>query len=266
MQNFKNNYEFTEIELILKAKQGEVWARNQLIEKNVPLIQKIAQKSIQSTSLSNSDLVQEGIFGLVVAIEKFNPSLGFKFATYATWWIKQAMFKAISEQGHAMKIPVYIQETLSKYKKVKNSLEQKYNCSITPSVVAGKMGMTEDKINLFLNAFTKTLSIENSYSTNEDKELSLAEIIEDTKQNIEVEIESEELKEDIKKALNVLKEKEQNVIILRFGLDDNKKKTLEEIGNIYGVTKECIRQMEKRAIRKIYSDNEIRCRLMNYMV
>ena len=126
--------------------------------------------------------------------------------------------------------------------------------------------MTEDKINLFLNAFTKTLSIENSYSTNEDKELSLAEIIEDTKQNVEVEIESEELKEDIKKALNVLKEKEQNVIILRFGLDDNKKKTLEEIGNIYGVTKECIRQMEKRAIRKIYSDNEIRCRLMNYMI
>ena len=172
---------------------------------------------------------------------------------------------AYSEQGHAMKIPVYIQETLSKYKKIKHSLEQKYNCSINSSVVANKMGMSQDKINLFLNAFTKTLSIENALSTNEDKELSLAEIIEDTKQNVEVEIESEELKQDIKKALNVLKEKEQSVIILRFGLDDNKKKTLEEIGNIYGVTKECIRQMEKRAIRKIYADAETRCRLLSYI-
>lgn len=245
---------------------GDNIAKTKLIQSNLRLVVNVARKSIHHSKLSLADLIQEGNLGLMAALDKYNYKLGYRFSTYATWWIKQAMFKAISEQGHAMKIPVYIQETLSKYKKVKNSLEQKYNCSITPSVVAGKMGMTEDKINLFLNAFTKTLSIENSYSTNEDKELSLAEIIEDTKQNVEVEIESEELKEDIKKALNVLKEKEQNVIILRFGLDDNKKKTLEEIGNIYGVTKECIRQMEKRAIRKIYSDNEIRCRLMNYMV
>lgn len=255
-----------ELSLAKLASMGDNIAKTKLIQSNLRLVVNVARKSIHVSKLSLADLIQEGNLGLMAALDKYNYKLGYRFSTYATWWIKQAMFKAISEQGHAMKIPVYIQETLSKYKKVKNSLEQKYNCSITPSVVANKMGMTEDKINLFLNAFTKTLSIENSYSTNEDKELSLAEIIEDTKQNVEVEIESEELKEDIKKALNVLKEKEQNVIILRFGLDDNKKKTLEEIGNIYGVTKECIRQMEKRAIRKIYSDNEIRCRLMNYMV
>ena len=111
LKKIENQVE-NEIELILRAKNGDVYSRNKLIENNIPLIQKIATKSITSTSLSNSDLVQEGIFGLVVAIEKFNPSLGFKFATYATWWIKQAMFKAISEQSYAVNIPVYIQETL----------------------------------------------------------------------------------------------------------------------------------------------------------
>ena len=241
MQNFKNNYEFTEIELILKAKQGEVWARNQLIEKNIPLIQKIAQKSIQSTSLSNSDLVQEGIFGLVVAIEKFNPSLGFKFATYATWWIKQAMFKAISEQTYAYNIPVYIQETLSRYKKLKQQMEQKENKEVAKKEVAEKMNLTDNK------------------------ELNLNEIIEDEKQNVEREVIDNELKKDIKKALENLKEKEKNVIVLRFGLEDKNKKTLEEIGNSYGVTKECIRQIEKRALNKLAHSDFAKNNLIYYV-
>ena len=116
MRNLKKNdiHCENETQLILRAKQGDVYARNLLIERNLPLIQKIATKSISSEVLSNSDLVQEGIFGLVIAIEKFNPSLGFKFATYASWWIKQSMFKAISEQSYAYNIPVYIQETLTK--------------------------------------------------------------------------------------------------------------------------------------------------------
>ena len=127
------------------------------------------------------------------------------------------------------------------------------------------MGISENKINTFLNAFTKSLSIENSLDAADDKQLNLSEIIEDVKQNVEKEIESEELKKDIKKALNILKEKEREVITLRFGLEDSGKRTLEEIGNIYGVTKECIRQIEKRAIRKIYMDYETRSRLLNYI-
>lgn len=254
-----------EKELARRAAQGDNFAKTKLIQCNLRLVINIARKSIHVSGLSVADLIQEGNLGLMVALDKFNYKLGYKFSTYATWWIKQAMFKAISEQSHCMKIPVYIQETLSKYKKIKHSLEQKYNCQVKPSVVADKMGISEDKINTFLNAFTKSLSIENSLSASDDKELNLSEIIEDVKQDVEAKIENTELRNDIKKALEILKEKEQEVIVLRFGLEDNNRKTLEEIGNIYGVTKECIRQMEKRAIRKIYANNETRCRLLDYI-
>ncbi len=254
-----------EKELARQASLGDKEAKIKLIQSNLRLVINIARKSIHVSKLSMADLIQEGNLGLIAALDKYNWKLGYKFSTYATWWIKQAMFKAISEQSHCMKIPVYIQETLSKYKKIKNSLEQKYNCQIKPAVVADKMGISENKINTFLNAFTKSLSIENSLDAVDDKQLNLSEIIEDVKQNVEIKIENEELKKDIKKALSILKEKEQEVITLRFGLEDNGKKTLEEIGNIYGVTKECIRQIEKRAIRKIYMNNETRKNLIDYI-
>ena len=251
MQNFKKS--FSENELIIRAKEGDIGARNAVIENNLPLIKKIAKKTITKTTLSDSDLVQEGIFGLVTAIEKFNPTLGYKFATYATWWIKQAMFKAVSEQSYAVNIPVYIQETLSRYKKTKQELEQKAQKEVSKKEVANKMKLSEDKIDVFLNVYTKALSIESGTSITNNKELTLAEIIEDEKQNVEKEILNNNLKQDIKKALDILKEKEKNVIVLRFGLEDKEKMTLEEIGNNYGVTKECIRQIEKRALNKMAS-------------
>ncbi len=254
-----------EKELAKKAQEGDRQAKIKLIQSNLRLVVNIINKSIHKHNISVADLIQEGNLGLIAALDKFDYKLGYKFSTYATWWIKQAMFKAISEQSHCMKIPVYIQETLSKYKKIKHSLEQKYNCSIKNSVIAHKMGITEDKLNVFLNAFTKSLSIENSMEATDDKQMTLAEIIEDVKQNVEIKAEQTELRNDINKALNALKEKEQEVIVLRFGLNDNNKKTLEEIGNIYGVTKECVRQIEKRAIKKIYSDNESRFRLLDYI-
>jgi len=249
MQNCKK--ELSEIELIVRAKSGDIWARNQVIERNIPLIRKIAKKSITTSTLSDSDLVQEGIFGLVTAIEKFDPTLGYKFATYAGWWIKQAMFKAVSEQSYALNIPVYIQETVSRYKKTKQEMEQNSQKEVSKKDVAKKMNLTEDKIDTFLNVFTKALSIESGASLTDNKELSLAEIIEDEKQNVERDVLSNDLKHDIKKALEILKEKEKNVIVLRFGLEDKQKMTLEEIGNSYGVTKECIRQIEKRALNKM---------------
>ena len=253
MQNCRKIY--SEIELIIRAKAGDIQARNQLIENNIPLIKKIAKKSITATSLSDSDLVQEGIFGLVTAIEKFNPQLGYKFATYASWWIKQAMFKAVSEQSYAVNIPVYIQETLSRYKKTKQEMEQKAQKEVSKKDVATKLHLTEDKIDTFLNVYTKALSIESGTSLTNNKELTLAEIIEDEKQNVERDVLSNDLKKDIKKALEILKEKEKDVIVLRFGLDNKEKMTLEEIGNNYGVTKECIRQIEKRALNKMATDN-----------
>jgi len=245
------SFTVNETELILKAKQGDVNSRNELIEFNLKLIEKIAQKSIQTTTLTKSDLIQEGIFGLLTALEKFNPTLGYKFSTYASWWIKQAMFKAISEQTYAYNIPVYVQETLSRYKKTKQEMEQKSQKEVSKKDVANKLCLTEEKIDTFLNAYTKALSIESGIMMTDNKELSFAEIIEDEKQNVEKEVSDIELKKEIKFALNNLKEKEKNVIVLRFGLEDKDKQTLEQIGNTYGVTKECIRQIEKRALNKM---------------
>ena len=255
-----------EKELARLSSLGNEDAKKRLIQANLRLVINIARKSIHVSSLSMFDLIQEGNLGLIAAVDKFKWDLGYKFSTYATWWIKQAMFKAISEQSHCMKIPVYIQETLSKYKKVKHSLEQKYNCSIKPSVVANKMGISEEKINTFLGAYTKALSLEASMDANDDSQMSLSEIIEDVKQNVERTIEYEDLKKDIKIALNTLKDKEKEVITLRFGLKSGSRKTLEEIGNMYGVTKECIRQMEKRAIKKIRQASLTRDLLSCYMI
>ena len=266
MKNLKKiENELSENELIARAQQGDVWARNQVIEMNMPLVRKIASKSIQKSALSDSDLIQEGIFGLVTAIEKFDISLGFKFATYATWWVKQAMFKAISEQSYALNIPVYIQETMSRYNKTKQEMEQKQNKEVTKKEVAKKMNLTEEKIDTFLNCFNRALSIEQGTSITENKELTLAEIIEDEKQNVERQVIDIELKNDIKKALDILKEKEKNVIVLRFGLENKEKKTLEEIGQSYGVTKECIRQIEKRALNKIAHDELMKNSLISYI-
>jgi len=268
MKNYKKNelnYSISDEELISKAQKGDIYSRNILIERNLPLIKKIASKTIQNANISNSDLIQEGIFGLITAIEKYNFEIGAKFATYASWWIKQAMFKAISEQSYAYNIPVYIQETLSRYKKTKQQMEQIEQKEVSKKDVAQKLNMTEEKIDTFLNAFTKTLSIESGLNITENKELTLAEIIEDEKQNVERSVINNELKNDIKKALDILKEKEKNVIILRFGLEDKQKQTLEEIGNSYGVTKECIRQIEKKALNKIASFDFGKNNLISYI-
>ena len=267
MKNLKSIENFAnENELILRAQKGDVWARNQVIEMNMQLIRKIAAKSIQKNTLSDNDLIQEGIFGVITAIEKFDVSLGFKFSTYASWWIKQAMFKAISEQSYALNIPVYIQETMSRYNKTKQEMEQKENKEVSKKEVAKKMNLSEEKIDTFLNCFNRALSIEQGASLTDNKELTLAEIIEDEKQNVERQVIDIELKNDIKKALDNLKEKERNVIILRFGLENKEKKTLEEIGQSYGVTKECIRQIEKRALSKIAHDELSASSLKSYMV
>jgi len=233
------------------AAQGDIEAKKRLVQSNLKLVVKIAKKTIHISGLPIIDLIQEGNIGLMVAAEKFNYKLGYKFGTYAAWWIKQAMFKAISEQSYAMKIPVYIQETLSKFSKVKSELEQKYNCSVKNSVVAQEMNIPAEKIDTFLNAYTKALSLEGSYEISQGREVCLADIIEDDRQNVWASVEYDALKNDLNFALSTLKEREAQVLTLRFGLGENVKKTLEEIGSIYGVTKECIRQTESRALAKI---------------
>ena len=237
--------------LAKKAKEGDTEAKKQLIKANLKLVITIAKKAIHMSNLPMTDLIQEGNMGLMVAADKFNYKLGYKFATYASWWIKQSMFKAISEQSHCMKIPVYIQETLSRFSKIKREMERETNGQVKTEDVAKRMNMSADKIDTFLNAYSKTISIESGLENNDGKEMNIADIIEDKKASATQEVEFEDLKSDILNVISTLKEREQEVVKMRYGLEDNTKKTLEEIGNIYGVTKECIRQTELRALKKM---------------
>ena len=236
-----------ERELAKRAKDGDGDAKKQLVQSNLRIVVTIAKKVIHSSGIPLVDLIQEGNLGLMIAAEKFNYKLGYKFSTYAGWWIKQSMFKAISEQSHCMKIPVYIQETLSKFSKVKSQMEKQYNCQVKNQEVAKKMNIEPDKIETFLSAYTKTISIESGLERADGKE----DILEDKNANVSTNVEYENLKNDIAIVISTLKEREQEVVKMRYGLGNAAKLTLEEIGNIYGVTKECIRQTELRALQKL---------------
>ncbi|MBO5738669.1 RNA polymerase sigma factor RpoD/SigA [bacterium] len=240
-----------EKELAKRAKTGDLFAKNELIQANLKLVITIARKAIHVSRLPMIDLIQEGNLGLMVAVDKFNPDLGYRFSTYATWWIKQAMFKAISEQSYCMKIPVYIQETLSKFSKLKTEMEQAQNQQVTNSEVAKKLNIEPEKINTYLSAFSNTISIEGSFDANNGSELSVAEVVADERESVEKKVEFEELKREISTVISTLKEREQTVIKMRFGLENFTKTTLEDIGKIFGVTKECIRQTENRALAKL---------------
>ena len=240
-----------EREIAKLAKNGDKEAKKKLIQANLKIVVGIAKKTIHMSGLPMIDLIQEGNLGLMVAAEKFNYKLGYKFATYAGWWIKQAMFKAISEQSHCMKIPVYIQETLSKFSKVKSEMEREYNCQVKNLDVAKKMNIEPDKIETFLSAYSKTVSIESGFDCAYGKDMNIADILEDEKASVTKEAEYKNLQNDLELVVSTLKEREQFVVRMRYGLGDVQRMTLEEIGNIYGVTKECIRQTELRALKKL---------------
>lgn len=240
-----------EKEIAKRAHGGDIEAKKQLVKANLKLVITIARKAIHMSKIPMIDLIQEGNLGLMIAVEKFNWKLGYKFSTYASWWIKQSMFKAISEQSHCMKIPVYIQETLSKYSKIKSEMERQYNCQVKNDEIAKRMDISANKIDSYLSAYTKTISIEGGFDSENNKEISVADILEDEKSCVYSIVEFEHLRKDIEAVVSTLKEREQQVVRMRYGLGDFARRTLEEIGNIYGVTKECIRQTELRALNKM---------------
>lgn len=240
-----------EYDCAIEIENGSKEAKKKLIKANLKLVVTVARKFIRTSKLPMIDLIQEGNVGLMVAADKFNRKFGYRFATYAAWWVKQAMFKAISEQSNSVKIPVYIQETLSKYSKVKSEMEKELKKTVTTEEVAKKMKTDAGKLNNYMNAYKKTLSLECDYETGNGSEVRLADIIEDKTERTEAKIEYEALKSDINTVISLLKDREQKVITLRFGLNGTEKQTLEDIGKIYGVTKECIRQTEARALSKL---------------
>ena len=248
-----------EKEITKRIKHGDNEAKKILIEANLKLVLSIARKTIYVSKLPLVDLIQEGNLGLMIAVEKFNPDFGYRFGTYASWWIKQAMFKAISEQSYSMKIPVYIQETLSKFSKIKSEMEKNTNVQVSNKEVAEKMNIEPEKIDTFLSAYSSTISIEGSFEGKNGSELNVADILEDNKTNVEDNIAYEELKRDLTNVISTLKEREQTVIKMRYGLENFAKTTLEEIGKLFGVTKECIRQTENRALNKMKNYQFLSC-------
>ncbi len=259
VNSFKSLNSDEEKEIARLAKSGDKEAKKALVQSNLKLVLTIARKAIHVSKIPMIDLIQEGNLGLMIAVEKFNPELGYRFSTYASWWIKQAMFKAISEQSYCMKIPVYIQETLSRFSKLKTEMERAYNCQVTNKDVAEKMNLEPEKIDTFLYAYTTTVSIEGSFDGKNGSELNVADVLEDEKCNVEESIEYEELKKEITNVISTLKEREQTVIKMRFGLENFAKTTLEDIGKLFGVTKECIRQTEMRAINKLRGNAFLSC-------
>ncbi len=266
ISHFKNLTIEQEQEYAKLAKEGSVEAKQKLIESNLKLVVSIARKVIHTSKLPMIDLIQEGNVGLIAAVDKFNWKFGYRFATYASWWIKQAMFKAISEQSHSVKIPVYIQETLSRYSKIKSELERNAAGTVKTEEVAAKMHIDSAKIINYMNAYKKTLSLEADYEMKNGSEVKLADIISDARGGSEVNVEYEALQRGISDIISELKEREQTVIMLRFGLNGGDKQTLENIGKIYGVTKECIRQTEARALSKLKNNNLSRCLYESYVI
>jgi RNA polymerase primary sigma factor len=255
-----------ELKLGKLIKDGDSSAKKKLVQANLRLVVSIAKK-YQNYGLSFSDLVQEGNLGLMIAAEKYNYALGYKFSTYATWWIKQTIYKAIAEQSYSFKIPVYVQEIISKYTKLKREMEKGSDKSFSSKEIAKKLDIPESKIDNYLEAFNKAISIDAEYDSGDGGVVKLSDFLEDANSCPTKQTEFNHLKRDIKKALGRLKDREEKVLKMRYGMDSNsiKPKTLEEIGKMFGVTKECVRQTELRAIKKVRSFCEQENLLFGYL-
>lgn len=243
-----------EVKLGKLIKDGDRQAKKKLIQANLRLVVNIAKKYL-NYGLSFQDLIQEGNMGLITAAEKYNYKYGYKFSTYATWWIKQAIYKAIAEQSYSMKIPVYVQEIISKYTKTKRMMEKDSSSSVSIKEVAKKLNISESKIDNYLEAFNKAISLDAEFQSMDGRHGKLSDFIEDFNYNPGRTAEFKQLKNELNTILSKLKKRENEVIKMRYGIDSFllKPKTLEEIGKMFGVTKECIRQTELRAIKKIRS-------------
>ncbi len=248
------------------VKKGNIADKKKLIQANLRLVVSIAKKYC-NCGLSFQDLVQEGNLGLITAAEKFNYKLGYKFSTYATWWIKQSIHKAVSEQAYCMKVPVYVQEIFSKYLKKREQMEKLcYDRDISLKDVANKLNISENRLKDYIGAFHKSISIDYTYESQEGNHKSLVDYLPDENYETELEAEVEQLRKEILTVLEKLKCREKEVIEMRYGLQNHiKPKTLEEIGKKFGVTKECIRQTEIRALDRMRKVCEQEGFLMAYI-